>query len=238
MRLFFLTGASKGLGKALAEKILTYPETILVGLGRTAGFSHPNYRHYAIDLSDPEAILNFPWADYISQLKEKALLIETACLINNAGSVQPVGHIGELDNRQLQQSMQLNLLTPMLLTNEFIANFRSFVSGCGVINVSSGAAQRAVDGWGVYCTSKAGLEMWTRVLRLERETENSGFIAVAFSPGMIDTEMQAQIRQTNPADFSRQPEFMEHYRAGRLQTPEEAAAKFEQLLLKLNLLKK
>ena len=66
-------------------------------------------------------------------------------------------------------------------------------SGGGtVINISSGAAHRALEGWGAYCCAKAGLAMLTTALSLE--TTRSGVRVFGLAPGVIDTDMQVTIR--------------------------------------------
>jgi NAD(P)-dependent dehydrogenase (short-subunit alcohol dehydrogenase family) len=75
-------------------------------------------------------------------------------------------------------------------------------SGGSIINVSSGAAYRPLEGWSSYCAAKAGLAMMTRSIALE----TSGRIRIfGFSPGTIDTDMQVKIRASGLNQISQIP---------------------------------
>src|SRR4029434_9648836 len=77
-------------------------------------------------------------------------------------------------------------------------------SGGGtIINVSSGAAYRPLEGWSAYCAGKAGLAMLTRSIELE--TKGKGVRVFGFSPGTIDTEMQVKIRASGMNMISQIP---------------------------------
>jgi NAD(P)-dependent dehydrogenase (short-subunit alcohol dehydrogenase family) len=70
-----------------------------------------------------------------------------------------------------------------------------------VVNISSGAAKRAMAGWSAYCTSKAALEMATRVAALEATTNDPTLAICSLAPGVVDTPMQTLIRSASETDF-------------------------------------
>ncbi|MFL6561290.1 MAG: SDR family NAD(P)-dependent oxidoreductase [Bacillus sp. (in: firmicutes)] len=70
-----------------------------------------------------------------------------------------------------------------------------------VINITPGAAEHPIEGWSVYCSSKAGLNMFTQTAALEQSERNSNNTIIAFSPGVMDTNMQEQIRSTSKEAF-------------------------------------
>jgi NAD(P)-dependent dehydrogenase (short-subunit alcohol dehydrogenase family) len=72
-----------------------------------------------------------------------------------------------------------------------------------IINLSSGAALRPLEGWSAYCAAKAGLAMLTRSLALEYG--EAGIRAFGFAPGVVDTDMQAEIRASGINPVSRLP---------------------------------
>ena len=137
-------------------------------------------------------------------------------LVNNAGRITPIARLAEVDPAEWETLLRVNLCGPLLLTQAALPHLRA-VRG-RVINVSSGAAQNPRAAWSAYCTSKAGLNMLTRVLALEEPD----IIAIAFRPGAIDTPMQGVIRAQGQAmsgpDHAR---FVGLYERGELFPPEK-----------------
>jgi benzil reductase ((S)-benzoin forming) len=92
-----------------------------------------------------------------------------------------------------------------------------------ILNISSGAGRNPTTGWGVYCSTKAALDMYSRVIHAE-QGEN-GVRVVSLAPGVVDTAMQATIRASNPRDFPEVSRFKEMHESGKLATPEGVAAR-------------
>ena len=90
-----------------------------------------------------------------------------------------------------------------------------------IVNISSGAADRATAGWSAYCAAKAAVVQLTRVLALEMD--GSGVSVSAFHPGFMDTPMQERIRQASTADFPRVEEYREAHRQGLTKDPHDPA---------------
>lgn len=214
---YFITGTSTGLGKALAEACLREGHHV-TGISRTATLSDKGYQHIFADLSKQAVLENWNFPE-ISSSYEKIILI------NNAGMIGPVKHAGEADNAEMIRAYTLNLIAPAVLSNTFLRQYAPNPAKKFIINVSSGAAQRPVDGWSVYCSTKAGLEMYTRVAAMERESEKNSLGVVAIAPGIVDTPMQAEIRSADAHDFTRVNEFISYKEEGMLTSPEEAAQK-------------
>jgi NAD(P)-dependent dehydrogenase (short-subunit alcohol dehydrogenase family) len=137
-------------------------------------------------------------------------------LVNNAGMLHPIGPIIDADPEEWQRNLAVNLLGPFHLTQVALPHLRR-TSG-RVINVSSGAAMKAVPGWAAYCAAKAALNHFTRILA----EEESGITAIAFRPGAMDTTMQATIRLEGATGM---PEdlytyYVRRYEEGQLLPPE------------------
>lgn len=109
-------------------------------------------------------------------------------LVNNAGVLEPLARTDDVDVSAWVEHFRINVIAPMFLTSLALPGLRE-QSG-RVVNVSSGAAVKSVPGWGAYCMGKAALNMGTRVAA----DEHSGVVFVAVRPGMIDTDMQGQVR--------------------------------------------
>src|SRR5699024_6696796 len=69
-------------------------------------------------------------------------------------------------------------------------------------NISSGAADRPMYGWSAYCSSKASIDMYTKTLALEQKALGTNHKVFAFSPGIMDTEMQEKIRSSSPQQLA------------------------------------
>ena len=110
-------------------------------------------------------------------------------LINNAGELRPIAPIGNTDIMDWHYNFEINLMAPFYLVNAALPALRE--SKGRVINVSSGAAEKAIETWAAYCASKAALTHFTRIL----DAEEPKVTAIAFRPGVVDTEMQTVIRK-------------------------------------------
>ncbi len=153
MDYYFITGSSRGIGRALVEKALERPDARVTGFARSASMQHPHYTHVVVDLSDVSALTNridafFPTVEAPQRL----------VLINNAGTLGEVKYLGDLDDSSLVTLFNLNVTAPTLLINAFMRQYRAVQAQKLIINVSSGAGKYPVDGWSGYCASKAALE--------------------------------------------------------------------------------
>lgn len=224
MQYFFITGTSRGIGKALAERILQEEDTFVFGFSRHADIQHEHYRHQNVDLSDIEH-LKQEVTGFFSDLSDAERIV----LINNAGTLGDVKHFGEIADDQIQFLFNLNVTAPAILMNHFFQAYRKHSAEKIIINVSSGAGKHAVDGWSGYCASKAALDMLSQVAALEVK-KVSDFKIFALAPGVVDTAMQAEIRQVNRKDFSNLDKFLNLKEEGALDDAARTAEKFMYLI--------
>src|SRR5690606_5817181 len=111
------------------------------------------------------------------------------------------------------------------LTSAFIRLSSTLQADKAVLNISSGAGRNPYEGWSSYCTSKAGLDMFTRCVAAEQQSENYPVRVLSIAPGVIDTKMQQVIRDTKPEDFVHLNRFVELKQSGKLVSPGDAADK-------------
>lgn len=215
LRTYYITGASSGLGLAIAQHLLPQPNTVVVGMSRRQTLEQDNYKHVFLDLADAQAVANFAF-----NIKSPE-----ATLVNNAGTLGQVAPLGKLDAAQIERPFQINLIAPTVLTNAFIRDSEN-VKKRAILNISSGAAQNPISGWSTYCSAKAGLNMLTEVGSVEQP--NIQFLALA--PGIVDTPMQAQIRATLASDFEDLPRFIDYHNHGSLTDPQVAAQQIVAIL--------
>ena len=124
-------------------------------------------------------------------------------LINNAGWIGQIDYFGKLEAQNIQAIHNINTIAPALLMNEFVRKYHdSKNTECTVINISSGAAKKGIDGWSGYSSSKAALNMMTEAAQEEANKSNSKIKFFALSPGVVDTNMQEDIRSAPENGFS------------------------------------
>jgi len=225
MTYYFITGTSKGIGKAIAEEALQADNTIIYGISRSRSITHERYYHQPADLSDITALRNnlhklFP----VLEDPEKIVLI------NNAGVLGEVDYLGSQTTDNFEFVFDVNVIAPAMLMNTFISAYHEQTCPKTIINISSGAGQRPVDGWSAYCASKAALDMLSLTCQKEQDILKSGIKVYSLSPGVVDTHMQAQIRQVSQEQFSELNKFLDLKKNSSLQTPAQVSQKILKLI--------
>ena len=137
-------------------------------------------------------------------------------LINNAGVIDPIMPLAKSDPIAWQHNFAINILGPLMLTQAALPHLRA--SKGRVINVSSGAATSAIPGWSAYCATKGALNQFNRSLAVEEPA----ITAISLRPGIIDTDMQAQIRRDGATGMPNQmhQRFVGFHTTGQLQPAE------------------
>jgi len=214
---YFITGSSAGLGKALCELLLSEANNIVYGFSRRCSITHDRYMHVHLDLSNIEALTAFEFPE----LHEENKIV----LVNNAGSLGEIKYLGELQDHHLLEQLNANLVAPVMLMNKFIRAYHQIAAEKVIINIGSGASSNPYDGWSLYCTAKAGLEMVSRAAYLEQGIQEKypPFQVLSIAPGVVDTAMQAHIRQTEAINFSRLDKFIGMKEENKLYAAEDVA---------------
>ncbi|KAB2963938.1 MAG: SDR family oxidoreductase [Zoogloea sp.] len=223
-----LTGHSRGLGDALARDLLGRGH-LLLGLGRSgnaalAGDFPERLREQRLDLSDLTAL-----RDWLAggQLHDFLADADQAVLINNAGLLQPVGPLGTQGGDAIAQALSVNLGAPLILADAFVAA-TAHCTDRRIVHISSGAARNAYAGWSIYGATKAGLDQHARAAALEHLP---GLRIASLAPGVVDTDMQAQVRASDTAHFPQQARFAALKADGQLTAPAAAAGRLADHLL-------
>jgi benzil reductase ((S)-benzoin forming) len=220
MHLYIVTGSSRGLGAALVEQ-LTQPGHAVIGIARRL---NPSLKaeQWTLDLADP-----LPAAERLQAWLRANNSWDSATLVNNAALLSAPGPLAATDLAELSAALRVGLEAPTLLSRVFLAETAG-VPQRRILNISSGLGRRAMAGSAAYCAVKAGLDHLSRALALEEP----GVGVVSLAPGVIDTDMQVQLRGANPAQFPEQTRFQGLKDGGQLQTAEAAAASIVRFLLR------
>jgi NAD(P)-dependent dehydrogenase (short-subunit alcohol dehydrogenase family) len=178
-----------------------------------------------VDLSDTAALAGWLEGGVLQRYVAGA---DALLLINNAGTVQPIGPAAVQDATAIARAVSLNVAAPLMLTAALAAAARQGnMRDVRVLHVSSGAARQAYAGWSVYCATKAALDQHARASALDA----SGLRICSLAPGIIDTDMQAEIRASSLEQFPQRARFDELKRSGQLLGPADCARRLVDYLL-------
>ena len=229
VNVFIVTGSSRGLGYEIARQLLAKKCTMLTlarhthaGLADAAADSGATLAQWTVDLAHAvgAAARLEAWLHGMD-----GRTIASATLINNAGVLGRVGPLEKMTSEELATVLRVNLEAPMALTGAFLRATSAWAGPRKVLNISSGAGRKPIHGWAAYCASKAGLDHFTRVTALDEARRENGARIVSLAPGMIDTDMQGQLRTASAADFPEHAHFVQVHASGQLMTPAQSAAK-------------
>lgn len=199
-----ITGASRGIGAAVVRHFaaqghsvaaLARPSSALTRLCDELANSAGTVLPLAVDIRDIDAAQ-----------AAVATAAETFggldLVLNNAGVIDPIAHIAETDADAWSQSISVNLSGAFAVLQAAVRVMAPQGAGT-IINISSGAAYRPMEGWSAYCASKAGLQMLTRCADLEYRA--AGLHILGLSPGTVATPMQTRIRESGINPVSQLP---------------------------------
>ncbi len=236
MKHFIITGHSRGLGEGITRSLLKQGH-VIHGISRNdsavmkqkAAETTCGYFFYPCNLAMSEniEITMDKVFDNIRRLGE----ISGLYLVNNAGIIEPIGRLETLGIKEIERHLNINLLAPVLTTREFVKLSEWFKTNKRVINISSGAAVSPYHGWSIYCTGKAGLDMFTRCVAEEQKDHQWPVEVMSIAPGIIDTDMQSAIRQSPNGVFIHKEKFVRFKERGQLVPPEKAGEKIAEILL-------
>lgn len=227
-----ITGSSRGLGEALARQSLEAGHLVIgIARGRSEAlerFAHERglpLQQWQADLSDPLTIAQ----RLAGWLRTQPGGWTTATLINNAGVVTTPGPIDGESLETLSSALRVGLEATVLLSAAFLDATRAWPADRKVLNISSGLGRRAMAGSALYCAAKAGMDNLSRAVALDEEHKAAqgehAARVVSLAPGIIDTDMQAQLRGGDASKFPDRDLFATFKAEGQLVSAEDTAAR-------------
>ena len=181
-----VTGGNRGIGLAAVRA--------LASAGVSVTFTGRSRKTVAEGLAELEGIDSVEGrvCDVTDRDGMAAILAEGHdILVNNAGIVTPIGHIETVPIDDWARNIEINLVSAFFAIQQAVIAMRKRGGGT-IINLSSGAAHKPMEGWSAYCAGKAGLAMVTR--SVHEEFGDKGIRIFGFAPGVVDTDMQVSIR--------------------------------------------
>lgn len=225
-----ITGAGTGIGRALTHELAkTYKQQVLA-IGRRLEPLQETQIYY------PERIKILS-AD-VSREADRKKIVETIpegmsvrFLVHNAAVLSPVHSISNIKLNDWRSHFAINVEGPLFLTQQLLPKLH----GGRIMHISSGAAHHSYAGWAAYCASKAALYQIYEVLKQEMKDKN---IAVgSVRPGVVNTPMQDELRQSSPEEFPALPKFIDYKENQKLEDPNTVARFLAWLLCKTDAVK-
>jgi 3-oxoacyl-[acyl-carrier protein] reductase len=200
-KIALVTGASRGLGEGAARALAEAGAKVML-LARDGDLARKVAHEIVVAGGKAEALAcdvsDYPAVERaVADTRQRLGGLDI--LVNNAGVIDPIAEIAASDPVAWARNIQINLVGAYYVVRAVLDGMLQ--GGGSIINVSSGAAYRPLEGWSSYCAGKAGLAMLTRSLVLE----TSGLRIFGFSPGTIDTDMQVKIRASGLNQVSQIP---------------------------------
>jgi 3-oxoacyl-[acyl-carrier protein] reductase len=190
-KIALVTGASRGLGEGVARALARDGMKVML-LARDGDLAQ-RVAHEIVGAGGKAEALACDVSDYpaveraVADTRERLGGLDI--LVNNAGVIEPIADLASSDPAAWARNIQINLIGGYNVVRAVLDGMLR--TGGTIINISSGAAHRPLEGWSAYCAAKAGLAMVTRSIQLE----TAGRVRIfGFSPGTIDTDMQVKIR--------------------------------------------
>ncbi|WP_374031813.1 SDR family NAD(P)-dependent oxidoreductase [Bdellovibrio bacteriovorus] len=222
MDLFIVTGGSKGLGEQVCLQALERGHSV-INLSRSRpSIKSSRFKHIAADFSRGLKMIQ----RVESVLKKlDVTAFRKIHLINNAALISPVGSLVDLDPAEMNAHLITNLISPLLLSQVCAHKAMADKKPLTIFNIGSGASFRPIPGWSMYCSSKAGLKMFTESTDLDlQKSKNKKIKIYHFSPGVLDTQMQQTIRGFKKKDFPDVANFKKMKADHQLRAPSDVAS--------------
>ncbi len=203
--LTILTGASRGMGLAMAEQLQAAGHDLLCisrrhndALGQRAAAQGLRCEQWPMDLAraDAAALRLEAWL-----AAQDASAFSSVTLINNAAMVSRTAPLSATPAAELVEGLRVDLEAPLLLTSAFLRGTQGWEAQRKVLNISSGLGRRAMASAALYCAAKAGMDHFTRCVALEEAGKPNGAKVCSLAPGVIDTDMQVHLRSADATDF-------------------------------------
>lgn len=227
--LYILTGASRGMGLCMAQQLLQPGhQLICISRGTDSGLDTLAYaqgaqlQQWQHDLASPEGAAA-ALRDWLQA--QPASDFASATLINNAGVIPPIAPLSHSDWTEVSRALRVGLEAPMLLSSAFLQATEAWGLPRKVLNISSGLGRRALASQASYCAAKAGLDNFSVSLALDEAQKPQGAKVCSLAPGVMDTDMQLQLRSASPSDFPDVGNFAQLKEGGRLTSAQDAAAR-------------
>jgi benzil reductase ((S)-benzoin forming) len=217
-----ITGTSRGIGKAIANYYLEKGEKV-VGISRSNEIKHKNFTFVKCDFTEKQQLYNLDLSEFAEPENYPVRLF------NNAGILGEIKRTHELTLTHYTDVSMVNIVATQFLCSYTLQTF-GLDNVDTIVNISSGAGGRPVPSWAAYCASKAAVNLFTETMAEELKELGKNTKVYSIAPGVVDTDMQHSIRNSDQRDFSNKQNFVDLKENDELRTPEEVAILLDEFL--------
>jgi hypothetical protein len=207
-----VTGASRGLGAGLVERLLDLGWRVACCARSAPSFPDAPVGRLltaAVDVTDAGAVEGY--ADAVETRFGPVTL-----WVNNAGVLGPIGPARDADPAEVHRALAINVGGAFVGSAAFARRARRWPPGRRVlVNIGSGAGTSVYPGWSVYGPTKAAVDHLSRHLA----AEEPDLVVASVAPGVVDTDMQREIRASDEARFPAIERFRDLQRTGAYNSP-------------------
>tara|TARA_B100001250_G_scaffold149451_1_gene128028 strand:+ start:25571 stop:26239 length:669 start_codon:yes stop_codon:yes gene_type:complete len=211
--LLVITGGNRGLGKSIVDLFIDKTNYNILLLSRKIHQSHMG-----------NGKINFLEIDLSGELSEKKINKITnqtidyskIIFINNAFTIEPIIKLKDFTISQINHSFNTNMKSSISIISRIIKT--NINKELVFVNISSGASYKAIDCWSLYCSAKAYMNMFFDSINIEYKSKN--IKSINFDPGVMDTDMQKIIRESN---FENVDHFLSLSNKNQLKSPSEVS---------------
>lgn len=235
MKHIIITGTSRGIGESLAEQLIDKNHH-LICISRTTNqriIDQAKKMDCSIDYFNCD-LTNIGEIDQLLEDVFSRIALysnhEAIYLINNAAMLGPVSPIERIASEKITENIHLNLVAPMIITSNYLKLTKNMNVDKRILNISSASAKYLLPSQSCYSTAKAGLDSFTKSVDIEQKLATYPAKITAVYPGMIDTNLQSEIRSVSNDLFPYVNEFIRISEEGKLQTPEYTAQRLIEIL--------
>lgn len=231
MKYIIITGATRGLGKALAEGLAHEDNTLLL-IGRdTNGLNEVTELARKRGSTTYSFCLDLFFYDKIRYLMDEIITVfnknihqpgDQIILVNNASIIEPINRFDLLSEKDIEKNLTINCLAPVILINNFLAKTGNLNIERRIINISSGVINNPIYGWSLYSASKSAVHSIIKTIK--RENDGSLIKVVSFDPGVMNTNMQGNIRGVTKEECIDVNIFREYYKNNQLRDTKDVAS--------------
>lgn len=208
-----ITGANGGIGYELLIKALEAKQLCM------AVTRDKNQLNNRFSQQDSKFVLA-NYFEYMDQIKATIAIqpVDQIQLVLNAFDILPIKKAAKLSSVEIQNNINFNIITQLEIITQIVELSKLNNIVLSIIQISSGAAYRAIEGWSLYCAGKAYLNMFLQTICKEEAIQ-----LVLYDPGVVDTEMQRKIRMSNVDDFEWVLMFQSYKKDKVLHLPKDVA---------------
>jgi len=213
MKRYLITGASRGIGRAIAVRLAS-PQTTLLLHGRDKEALTETSRLAEARRARTQILIgDLSITEQVAELIDRAGAEPLDLLVNNAG-IAIAKPLESITLEDWERSISVNLTAPFRLIQGLVPHLNEYAS---IVNILSTASRTAFPGWSTYCMTKFGLDGFSQALREELRTQ--GIRVINLYPAATDTDIWEDVAGDWPRDKMMAPSEVAEALAFALERP-------------------